>query len=244
MRREQPGSYETYMETSWMFLPGEPGGGFYRKIFGWIQPKGLGLFTAYLVILSVAVAGAFGVRAYSIENLPTAQVGEMRLISVFPRDMDHVRMLYDRTMEVPEVRRAVEEKQLHLAYVMPGDFFLTGLILQEGPRFTPQQLKRWPYLRDWSKKRHQGNLQKFFRLGYKYFKTIGSNRRVYDYERFVFVSTRDLEDRPLPPGQALEVGVRRYPALVVDLDFETYEVVGVFEPSGENAWGRLPMPNL
>jgi len=244
MRREHPESYEKYMAGTWMFLPGEPGGRLYDRLFGRIRPKGLGLLAAYLAALALSVTAAFGVRAYAIDHLPAARVDETLLVSVYPRDMEHVRMLYGKAMEVPEVRRAVAEKGLHLTYLMPGDFFLTGLVLREGPRFTPQQLRRWPHLRDWPKKRHRGDLKKFFRLGYKYFRTIGTTRRVYDYERLVFVSAHSLSGDPVPAKRALEVGVGRTPALVVDLDFETYEVVGVFEPSGENAWGRLPMPNL
>ena len=84
---------------------------------------------------------------------------------------------------------------------------------------------------------------KFFRLGWKYFQTIGSTRRVYDYERLVFVETLDLENRPVPVDQVLALGIRRYPALVVDIDAETHEIIAVTPVSGENAWGRLPMPN-
>jgi len=85
---------------------------------------------------------------------------------------------------------------------------------------------------------------KFFRLGYKYFQTIGSTRRVYDYERLVFVETLGLDGRPVAPDQVLAPGVRRYPALVVDIDAETHEVLAVTPVSGSNAWGRLPMPNF
>jgi hypothetical protein len=38
--------------------------------------------------------------------------------------------------------------------------------------------------------------------------------------------------------------VTRLPALVVDIDAETGEILYVSEVSGNNAWGRLPMPNI
>ena len=34
MKREQPGAYEEYMNHTWMFLPGEPGGKLFRVLFG------------------------------------------------------------------------------------------------------------------------------------------------------------------------------------------------------------------
>jgi hypothetical protein len=36
----------------------------------------------------------------------------------------------------------------------------------------------------------------------------------------------------------------RLPTLVVDIDAETDEILSVIEVSGNNAWGRLPMPNI
>ena len=58
----------------------------------------------------------------------------------------------------------------------------------------------------------------------------------------------------LPVGRALDLAcgrgrnalelARRLPALVVDIDAETDEILSVSEVSGNNAWGRLPMPNI
>jgi protein-S-isoprenylcysteine O-methyltransferase Ste14 len=244
MKREQPGQYDEYMARTWMFLPGEPGGRVYRGIFGWLRSRVLGLSLLVLLVFGLAVGGAFALRRYSLGRLPQAWVGDMQLVSVYPRPMQEVKDLYRLAAGREEVRRAVAAKQMHLAYVMPGDFFLTGLILREGPRYSEVKLKQYPYLRDPEAHRHSGGLEKFFRLGYKYYQTIGSTRRVYDYERLVFVETLGLDGRPVPAGQALALGVRRYPALVVDIDAETHDVLAVTPVSGQNAWGRLPMPNI
>lgn len=60
----------------------------------------------------------------------------------------------------------------------------------------------------------------------------------------VFVDARDLGGESLVADRVLEVGARRLPALVVDLDAETREVLSVMPVSGNSAWGRLPMPNF
>jgi len=242
MRREQPGDYERYMARTWMFLPGEPGGRLYATLFGRVRPRGLGLALMVLLAFGLAVGGAFGLRAYALERLPQAREGEMRLVSVYPRPAEELTKLFATVRTHEEVRRAIAGKELHLAYVMPGDFFLTGLILQEGPRYSETKLEKYPYLRE--SRPHSGGVVKFFRLGYKYFRTIGTTRRVYDYERLVLVETVDLEGRPVPADKVFDLGVRRYPVLVVDLDAESREILAVTPVSGNNAWGRLPMPNL
>jgi len=184
---------------------------------------------------------AFRLREYTLANLPALHRSDITLVSVYPREMEKVAHLYQETVSRPEVRNALQEHPCQLAYLMPGDFFLTGLILAEGPRFSEAQLKRYPSLR------HEGQdrsdwLIKFFRLGYKFFRTIGSNRRVYDVERFIFVDTIGSDGERAPAARAFAAGVRRVPALVVDVDFETHELLNIYRVSGENRWGRLPMP--
>jgi len=165
----------------------------------------------------------------------------MTLVSVYPRDLEKVSELFEQTRALPEVGAALAGHNYRLAYLMPGDFFLTGLILAEGPRFSEAQLKRYPSLRNEGKDRSDW-LVKFFRLGYKFFRTIGSSRRVYDVDRFVFVETLAGNGRAVPAGQVFAAGVRRFPALVVDIDFETHELLNIYQVSGNNRWGRLPMP--
>jgi protein-S-isoprenylcysteine O-methyltransferase Ste14 len=241
MKQEQPGDYEKYMAGTWMFLPGEPGGRLYRLLFGWLQPRWLGLCALFLLVMGGSLLLAVGLREYTLTKLPALHRSEMAVVSVYPRELDKVTRLYDETLALPEVRSALEERPCRLAYLMPGDFFLTGLILAEGPRFSAAQLKRYPSLRYEGKDRSDW-LVKFFRLGYKFFQTIGSQRRVYDVERWIFVETVDSAGESVPANRVFAAGVRRVPALVVDVDFETHELLNLYRVSGENRWGRLPMP--
>jgi protein-S-isoprenylcysteine O-methyltransferase Ste14 len=244
MKREQPGAYESYMARTWMFLPGEPGGRLYRRLFGGFPSKALGITTIYLLAVALAVGAAFALRAYTLERLPVARVDGTLLVSVYPRPAGELEALYVTAAEAEEVRSFLRTHPVSLVYLMPGDYFLTGLFLQEGPRYSDTMLRRYPHLRDPETQRHSGGLVKFFRLGYKFFRTIGTTRRVYDFERLVFVDARDLDGAPLTAGRGLEIGAVRLPALVVDLDAETRELVAVTPASGNNAWGRLPMPNF
>lgn len=241
MQREQPGAYERYMETTFMFLPGNPGGWLFRRLFGWCGPKWRGLSVMFILVMAGSLLLAAGLRSYTISQLAQVRLGEMTLISVYPRDMEKVAGFYRQLVARPDVARALQGQNLRLGYVMPGDFFLTGLILREGPRFSEAQLERYPSLRDEGTSR-KGWLKKFFRLGYKFFRTIGSTRRVYDVERFVLVAARDLSGAPVSADEVLAGGVQRLPALVIDVDAETDELLSLHQVSGENRWGQLPMP--
>lgn len=243
MRREQPEAYSAYMERTWMFLPGEPGKKLFAALFGWIRPRWLALAVCYLVVLAGSVAVAMGLRGYALDQLPRARADGLQLVSVYPRPEQEILRLYRIARQSSEVESYLQEQPVQFAYLMPGDFFLTGLILQEGPRFSEHVLRRFPHLRE-PDRSHSGDLVKFFRIGYKFFQTIGTTRRVYDYERLVFVETLGIDGRPVPVDQSLEMGVRRLPGLVVDIDAETGELLYVEQVSGNNAWGRLPMPNI
>ncbi|WP_432822166.1 methyltransferase family protein [Trichloromonas sp.] len=244
MKREQPGSYQEYMDRTWMFVPGEPGGKLFRLLLGWIPSKGLGLLALYLVTLGLSVLAALGLRAYTLDRLPQATSGDMHLVSVYPRPADQLQQLYGQALESAEVRDFLQANRISLAYLMPGDFFLTGLLLKEGPRFSEAKLKRYPHLRNIGKGKHDGGLVKFFRLGYKFFRTIGTTRRVYDFERIIFTRASEIDGSPASSERAFAIGVVRNPALVVDIDFETGEIVSVQAVSGQHSWGELPMPVL
>ena len=232
------------MGHTWMFLPGEPGKKLFAGLFGWIKPKGLALVVCYLMVMAFSLATAFGLRSYALEQLPQAEVDGVHLVSVYPRPADKLQSLYALALTSPKVRNFLKDNPTYLIYIMPGDFFLTGLILQEGPRFSEQMLTRYPYLRNSQKNKHKGDLIKFFRLGYKFFRTIGTTRRVYDYERLVFVKALTVDGQAAKGELTLQVGITRLPTLVIDIDAETDEILSVIEVSGNNAWGRLPMPNI
>ena len=244
MKREQPGSYDQYMQKTSMFLPGEPGRLLFTMLFGWAGPRWMKLLVCYIFVMVASLSLAWILRSYTLEKIPQIQVAEMQIVSVYPRPADELQELFSIAQQSTKVQSYLADNSIRLAYIMPGDFFLTGLILQEGPRYSEHVLKRYPHLRDISKNRHSGDLVKFFRLGYKFFRTIGTTRRVYDYERLVFVRTVGLDGKPLGIDATMKMGVRRLPGLVVDIDAETKELLSVESVSGNNAWGQLPMPNI
>ena len=242
MKHEQPGFYDAYMENTWMFIPGDPGGKLFNWLFGWLQPRWVALCTCYGLSLGLALGLGFTLRSYTIASLPSTQDGGTTLVSVYERPAKDMDELYRTSLADPRVQAEVEKfGDMGLVYLMPGDYFLTGLMLDEGPRFSAPVLKRYPELARWKERNFQGGLRKFFRLFYKFIDTWSYFRTVYDFERVVFFRVTDSRGRPVTSAP-FALGNQRTPLFLVDLDFETHEVLDVVPLSGNNLWGSLPMP--
>jgi len=244
MKNEAPGVYEKYMADIPMFLPGEPGGKLYALLFGWIKPKWFGILVSYILALSMAIVAAVGIRSYTVTKLPVVKTeGQVALLPVFERSPGEVRELYGHVLQSEDVRDALEEhREVNLAYIMPGDFFLAALVTDEDRRFSDEIIQRFPEVLEWHEHRFKGGLGKFFRIFYNFIGTLGGIATDYDVERFIFVSVTDNKGNPVPTGRLFDLGLERAPAFLVDYDPFEEKVVSVIKTSGEHKWGKVPMP--
>lgn len=246
MQHEQPEAYEKYMQNTPMFLPGEPGGKVYDVLFGWLKPKWAGIFLVYVLSVFLSVLAAFGIRSYTVSRLPVvAAADSMTLVSVFPRPDVQVKKLYNAALRSDEIREKLfKEREINLAYIMPGDFFLTALVTDENRRFSDDMIERFPEILEWHQYKFSGGLGKFFRIFYNFVSTLGSVETDYDIERFVFVRVRDPQGKTVAPERVFGVGLKRTPALIVDVDADTHEVLTVLPTSDSHKWGKVPMPTF
>jgi hypothetical protein len=187
---------------------------------------------------------AVALRDYCIAQLPSSMQDGVQLVSVYERPTAELDELYQKLKEHPEVGPLLREEQVNMAYVMPGDYFLTGLVIEEGPRFSEAVLERHPQLAEWHERRFQGGVKKFLRLFKQFWGTWSYFRTVYDIERFVFIRVTDFDNQVVPPDKIYRMGGKRIPVLVVDMDSEYQDVLSVVRASGGNLWGKLPMPNF
>ncbi len=246
MKLEAPGDYEKYMAHIPMFIPGEPGGRIFSALFGWIQPKWAGILASYIVVMALSVLLAMGVRSYAVNNLPALQVEDgVTLVPVFERSSGEVRSLYTAMLANEQVRSFLEKHDdVNLAYIMPGDFFLTALVTDEDRRFSDEIIERFPEVLEWHQHKFKGGLGKFFRIFYNFIGTLGGVDTNYDIERFIFVSVRDRAGKPVERKSLFDLGLKRTPALLVDYDPFDEKVVVVIETSGQHKWGKVPMPTF
>lgn len=245
MKQEAPGIYENYMKDTPMFLPGEPGGKIYNILFSWIQPKWLGLFVTYCLTLLLAFSLAMGMRSYTVSKLQTVSADDITFLSVFPRPADEVRELYRTVISSEEFQKAVAEgEQANLAYIFPGDFFLTALVTDKDRRFSEDTIERFPEVLEWHKHKFSGGLGKFFRIFNNFINTLGTTETDYDVERLVFVRVENSQGELFPTDELFVIGAKRRPVLIVDVDAFDHKILAVMSASGEHKWGTMPMPSF
>ncbi|MHB8789994.1 MAG: methyltransferase family protein [Desulfobulbaceae bacterium] len=246
MRHEAPNVYARYMERIPMFLPGEPGGRIFAALFGWLQPKWLAIAVSYLLAMVLAVLLAMSIRSYAVSRLPTVHTADgLTLVPVFERPAAEVNELYRRILITDEVRAFLaEQRTVNLAYIMPGDFFLTALVTDESRRFSDEVIQRFPEVLEWHQHKFKGGLGKFFRIFYNFIGTLGGIETDYDVDRFIFVAVTDRDGRAVPQSELFALGLKRTPALLVDYDHVAEQVVTVMRTTGEHKWGTIPMPTF
>jgi protein-S-isoprenylcysteine O-methyltransferase Ste14 len=245
MQQEAPGAYEAYMRNTPMFLPGEPGGRLYRLLFGRIKPKWLGILVAYCLAVVFAVGLAMGGRAYTVRHLPAVTVDNMTVLPVFPRPAAEVRELYLKASSSAQVQPFLQgDLAANLVYVFPGDFFLTALVTDEERRFSDDIIERFPEVLEWHQYKFRGGLGKFFRIFYNFISTLGRVETDYHVERFVFVRASDAAGTLAAPPHVFDLGLRRKPVLLVDMDADDHHIMSVTITTGKHKWGAMPMPTF
>jgi protein-S-isoprenylcysteine O-methyltransferase Ste14 len=244
MKYEVPQIYEIYMKTTPMFIPGEPGGKVYSLLFGWLKPKWLGILVTYWLAICLSLGLAMGIRAYTVSQIPTVQADSMVLLSVFPRPDAEVTELFSKLAASPEISASLAELAPNLAYIFPGDYFLTAIVTDEDRRFSDDIIERFPEVLEWHQNKFGGGLGKFFRIFYNFFSTLGTIETDYDVERIVFVRVDDYSGSPVAPEDLFKLGMQRRPVLVVDMDAEDHQVNSIIETSAQHKWGTMPMPTF
>lgn len=246
MRQEVPGDYEKYMANIPMFIPGEPGGKIFALLFGWIKPKWVGILVSYVVVMALSILLAMGIREYAIKQLSVVEAPSgVALVPVFERSPGEVESLYASMLTNDQVQDfLVQHKEVNLAYIMPGDFFLTALVTDEDRRFSDEIIERFPEVIEWHQHKFKGGLGKFFRIFYNFIGTLGGVETDYEVERFIFVLVRDGQGSPVGKERLFEVGLKRTPALLVDYDPFEEKVMSIIQTSDEHKWGNIPMPTF
>jgi len=193
----------------------------------------------------LAVSLAMVLRNYTVRQLGTVLTQEITLLSVFPRPAEEIRELYQAVASSDEfVKAAAGAEQANLVYIFPGDFFLTALVTDKDRRFSDDIIERFPEVLEWHKHKFNGGLGKFFRIFHNYTKKLGSTETDYDVDRLVFVQVGNGEGRELSTDELFDIGKKRHPVLIVDVDSFSHEILAIAKASGEHKWGTVPMPSF
>jgi protein-S-isoprenylcysteine O-methyltransferase Ste14 len=232
-------SYRVYLEHTAMFLPGEPGGKIFHVLFGWSRSKGLAMGLAYVILLVMFTAGAFGLRSYSISKISIINIPEKQLmaVSVIPQSDESMRRVIDIAYEDSGVSAAIKnfQRQGHkgfMLHIMPRQYMMQALFAQ--PDMSGRRLRSKPSF---------GAIigfifPMFSGRGHK--DMIGLMRD--GPMRLIFSQLTWPNGEFASSDQALDFTVKHLPLLRVDMDTANGKVLNIEHTAPRNYWGQMPMP--
>lgn len=244
MRQEATVSYKQYMQTTPMFLPGEPGGKIYAAFFGRIRPKWFGILILYLATILLSLGVTMGIRGYTVRQLPLLTRPTLTLLPVYPRPKAEVAAVYDKLVANPAVQAEIAANDANLAYIFPGDYFLTAIVTDKERQFSDDIIQRFPEVLEWHQNKFRGGLGKFFRIFFNFISSQGNTATNYDVERVVLVRVIDTQGHRASPRQLFGIGTKRTPLMIVDLDATDHRILAISQSSGKHKWGNMPMPTF
>ena len=231
-------SYRAYMQRTAMFLPGNPGAKLFRLLFGWVKQPGLALALAYVTVLVLSVAAAFGLRKITIANISLAWLPQQEIaaISITPRSEDELRALVESALADSAVNEALAgfREQGHrgfLVHVMPQHYMMQGLFLQPQQSSMPGRGRSWRGV--------LGFLFPFF-SGHSHHDMM--MRDTGGPVQMVVSQLTWPDGRYAAFDQALAFTVKHLPLLKLDFEPATGQVLVWTRTPPRNYWGQMPMP--
>jgi protein-S-isoprenylcysteine O-methyltransferase Ste14 len=234
--------YRRYMERTGMFLPG----GAERAIGALVPIRNIAIRAAVLLLFlwAVTVGGAFALRSYTVDRLPLWTDGSVTALAILPADRSTMDLRMAAVLGLPAIRsRLAREDGPYLAYLMPVDYVMQGMIADTGGEW--RLYKRHHTLAmiwDWIfhpfrhlEGGHAGMHHPTAAGLPMHDAAAGMIRRVI----FLAVGPRD---RAASPAADFGIDAVRTPLFVADVDLHSLAVKNLHDLQRETGWGKVPTP--
>ena len=233
MQRQHPETYREHMERTGMFLP--------KRVEEAVSFSTIaGKVVLYVLICTLAIGGAFLLRDYTVNHLPLWAGSDVVVLAVLPEDKQMMEHRMGDILQLDEVKSRLKENGPYLAYFLPTDYVMQGLIADTGG--------------DWQLYRRHHSIGRFADWVFHPFTHLGgSYHSVYGpaehaehgtaggpVRRLIFVKVSGASVAKAP--DAFAMNATRTPAFMVDLDVHSLTVLDVRSLPTETAWGRVPTP--
>ena len=242
------GSYGAYMERTGMFVPraveglmGRRGGPRSALTF----PRAIGILFGLLV---VCVGSGFVLRGYTVRHLPLAQVSGVDTLTITTDDLEAAKELVPSVLAEAAIAaklRAVQGRTGHrvLAYFIPIDYIMQGMIADTGPEWKLFQHHRTfrmiaeyiihPFAHVAGGHQHMAGMMHH---------DPSLHNSAMMKRRIIFLDL-SAGQRPLSsPESDFAINVERAPLFVVDVHLHTGEIYQVRDLAGGSGWGTVPTP--
>jgi len=228
-------AYLSYAAKTGMFLPA----GLERRLALFPGPRSGTVRVAFCLAaaLSFSVGGAFALRAYTVRRLPIWSAGPVSALPLLPTDLPMVRHRMAGVLELPEVRRRLPEGAPVLAYVLPVEYVMQGMIADTGEDWRLyQHHQSWSMIADWI-------LHPFRHLegGHAALHHGASGMAASAVRRIIFVRV-NTRSGATSPAALLDLSAERTPLFMADVDLHELFCQEVRDLGPGTGWGDVPTP--
>jgi len=235
-------TYRDYMTRTGMFLPNTV-----ETAIGRIVPFQGQTSRAIIVIgglAAVAIGGAFGLRAYTLDTLPLWSDGRVTALAILPTDLPILEHRMPAVVNSPEIKTRVDAAGgAILAYEMPTAYVMQGMIADTGDEW--QLYKRHHTLEmiaDWIFHPF-GHLEGGHAAMHAGMPGMPGGGGPGVLRRLIFLRV-DTEDGAHDPAALFAINARRSPLFLADVDMHTLAVQTVRDLPKDTGWGRVPTPSF
>jgi protein-S-isoprenylcysteine O-methyltransferase Ste14 len=241
-------SYTAYVERTGMFVPRVV-----ERLLGRRNGPRPGLTAAralgiLLGLLVVCVGSGFLVRGYTVHHLPLAQVSGVDALTITTDDLEAAKELLPAVLAEPAVASKLQAARggaghRALAYFIPIDYIMQGMIADTGPEWKLFQHHRTfrmiaeyiihPFAHVAGGHQHMAGMMHH---------DPSLHNSAMMKRRIIFLDL-SAGERPLAgPEDDFGINVRRAPLFFVDVHLHTGEIYQVRDLAPGSGWGTVPTP--
>ena len=233
MQRQHPDVYREYLQRTGMFLP---------RSFETAFPlsSAASRVVAFLLLAVVVLGGAFLLRQYTVEHLPSWADSKVVVLAVLADDKGMMEHRMGDVLNLEQIKSRMEQDQSYLVYFLPTNYVMQGLIADTGD--------------DWQLYKRHHTISRFWDWIFHPFTHLGgahasafepgghSHGSAGSVRRLIFVKIFGVSITK--PADVFSVNATRTPDFMVDVDVHNLTVLAMKNLPVETAWGKVPTPTF
>jgi protein-S-isoprenylcysteine O-methyltransferase Ste14 len=198
----------------------------------------------FVLVVVLAVGGAFVLRAYTVAQLPLWSQGRITALAILPSDSIMLEHRMATLLELPEIQSRLEQiSGPVLVYAVPQQYVMQGMIADTGPQWRLyEHHQTLGMIADWILHpfRHlQGGHTMMHHGEGGAPATI--NAPGGTVRRCIFLAI-DAPRSSDTPGRIFGINTAREPQFFIDVDMHTLVLLDIHALGPGTGWGRVPTP--
>jgi protein-S-isoprenylcysteine O-methyltransferase Ste14 len=231
--------YREYIARTGMFLPRG-----LEALSRRLLPRSpfFGPTLGFVVLVVVAVGGAFALRAYTVDRLPLWSSGRVTALAILPDDGAMLEHRMAEVLELPEVKgRLAKTPGPIFVYVVPRQYVMQGMIADTGPEWRLyEHHQTLAMIADWifHPFRH---LQGGHTMHHAGGTTAPGTPADGVIRRLIFLSVETPRE-VATPASLFAINTARVPRFLADVDVHGLALLEIKDLGPGTGWGDVPTP--